>query len=404
MNAEQRRAEIRKFLENVDWNSYDYKKAPGADLSFPDFTEAQLATNLPWVPKHYNTTSGWNCVHVPDLNQMADGEERRLWATYGVPVEWPTKRDDEDALDDLLCELDSAREEGGEEWAEAMDEHGLLNDEHYLFVRGYSLGFPEGMTDYEKAKRAIVEIESAIAEGDADDLFSEYGFRDQLHFEYFHKRVQKAKAKAWQQHDAILAETSKALDERFAKNKEALSDELAPFKGMSLETWAQANARLAQGESVDAVLGALRMERPQWDEINAEWNARMSRDSTATIATVYGQAFTGAGQGQFGAAAKNVASSMESGFGQKVKDASTLSFEDWVKIQAHMTVATTQGVDPQAVLAQYSLNAADWGQVGGYWGMKLASEPMEYMDKYSSLTAKYMEKFAAGKAGSDIEF
>jgi hypothetical protein len=35
----------------------------------------------------------------------------------------------------------------------------------------------------------------------------------------------------------------------------------------------------------------------------------------ATIVTVYGQTFTGAGAGQFGAAAQNMSASMKSGFG-----------------------------------------------------------------------------------------
>ena len=284
MNSDERNAAISAFLEDVDWNSYDYTKAPGADMKFPDFTDAQVAAAPPWIPKHYNATREWKCVHVPDLNQIADGEERRLFALYGVPVSWPKK---DDGLDDLLDALDAAREEGGETWADAMDQHGLLNDEHYDFVRGRSLGFPEQHTDYDQTVSVIAKID-----GDPRCLL-EHGFRDLAHFSWFKKKIHKAKAKAWEQHDAILKQTFKALDERFEKKKAALSNELSAFKGVPLEAWAGAIAQLAQAKPMSQVLEVLGLEQPQWDEINAEWMARMSRDTTATIATVYRQALTG---------------------------------------------------------------------------------------------------------------
>jgi hypothetical protein len=398
MNKEERRATLMKFLEDVDWDTYDYTKAPGANLKFPDFTEAQLETNAPWSPKHYNKTSEWSCVHVPDLNQIAEGEERRLFALYGIPVEWPNKDEDEDALNDLVGELDDAKQEGGESWKEAMDLHGLINDEHYAWIRGRSLGFPAQLTDYEQAKKVIAEI-------DADpEAAADHGFRDLLHFEWFKRKIAKAKANAWVQHNAILKQTFKALDDRFEKNKAALSDELSPFNGVSLEDWAGANAQLAQARPLAGILKVLGLEQPAWDAINAEWMARMSRDTTATIATVYGQAFTGAGQGKFGAAAKNVSASMKAGFGNDVAGEDPISFEDWIKIQAHMNAALAQGIDPNALLKKYDLTAADWGSAGGYWAMKMSSNPMQYMEQYTALSTRYATAFVGARAGSDIDF
>jgi|GEM_PF-1926356 len=395
MNSDERKAAISKFLEGVDWDTYDYTKAPGANMKFPDFTDAQVAAASPWIPKHYNTTRQWSCVHVPDLNQMADGEERRLFALYGLPVSWPKK---DDGLDDLLDALDGAKEEGGDTWADAMDQHGLLNDEHYDFVRGRSLGFPEQHQDYDQTVKVIAQID-----GDPECL-PEHGFRDLAHFSWFKKKIHKAKGKAWEQHNAILKQTFKALDERFEKNKAALSNELSPFKGVSLEDWAGANAQLAQAKPLSHVLRVLGLEQPQWDEINAEWMARMSRDTTATVATVYGQAFTGAAQGKFAAAGKNVSASMKAGHGSDVAGTDPISFEDWIKIQSHMNAALAQGIDPNALLKKYDLNAADWGTAGGYWAMKMNSNPMQYMDQYTTLSVKYASAFTGAKAGSDIDF
>jgi hypothetical protein len=185
MTKEQRRELLLQLLADIDWESYDYTTAPGANMRFPDFTEAQLEQNQPWIPKHYNETSGWNCVHVPDLNQIADGSERRLFALYGVPVSWPSKEESPDEFFALLDELDGARAEGGEVWDAAKDSHGLINDEHYDWVRGRKLWIPEQLgTDYPKAKAAIAEIDAAIARRQGYQTLTQYGFRDEHHYKY----------------------------------------------------------------------------------------------------------------------------------------------------------------------------------------------------------------------------
>lgn len=406
MTPEEKRSRIEQFLAEVDWHNYDYTTAPGADMSFPDFEPDTEDQRDVWIGKHYNGTSGWSTVHVPDLNLIISGEERRLLAVYGVPVEWPRKDEAEDELEDLLDEMDSARDLGGEDWAEAMDAHGILNDEHYIWMRGRSLGIPEEyQTSYEKAKELIDRVNAAkAADEDPDDIVEEAGFKDLLHFQYFEARVAAAKAQAWAAHNAVLRQTQAMLQDRFEKNKEALKDELAPFKGVSMEDWALANAKLTQGTSLDDILQQMGIERPLWDEVNAEWNNRMSRDTTATIATVYGQAFANAGQGQFGGAGQAVAASMEAGFGSDVGGGDPIPFEDWVKIQCHISAAAAQGVDTAAVLKQYNMNAADWGTIGGYWSQKMNSNPQQYLEQYQTFMAKYTAQFASGGAGSDIDF
>lgn len=199
MTKDERRAQLMKFLEDVDWDSYDYTKAPGANMKFPDFTDAQLETNPPWCPKHYNKVAEWNCVHVPDLNQIQEGAERRLYALYGVPVSWPSRSEDPKAVEALIKQLDAAKAAGEEPWNDAMDAHGLLNDEHYAWLRGRSLGFPDALQDYEKAKTAIAAIDAAGKNPAA--LLKQHGFRDLAHFAWFKARVLKAKAKAWASHD-----------------------------------------------------------------------------------------------------------------------------------------------------------------------------------------------------------
>lgn len=405
LSTEQRQEKARELAAAMDWDAYDYTQAPGADMNFPDLSEEDCKARPVWLSKHYNNdVPSWKTCHVTDLNEIPDGHERRLLALYGVPVRWPGPTDREE-IDELVTRLDGAREDGGETWAEAMGEHGLVNDEHYLFLRGRRLGIPEKFYagSYEDARATEAEIAEALEAGD-EDVLSEHGFRDRLHFEHFQGWLDRAKERAWSAVAAVTEQTFAALNDRFEQNKEALSGELAPYKGVSLETWAGACARLAQSQPLDAVLKQLGLEQPAWDEINGEWMARMSRDTTATIATVYGQAFTGAGQGQFGATGQALAGSMAAGFGSKVEGgAPSLSFEDWIKIQEHVSAGTSQGIDPAAILSQYGLTAADFGTVGGYWGTKMATD-MSLVEKYSRLSDKYREQFATAKAGSDIDF
>jgi len=77
------------------------------------------------------------------------------------------------------------------------------------------------------------------------------------------------------------------------------------------------------------------------------------------------------------------------GHGKDVAGADPISFEEWIKIQAHITAALAQGIDPNALLAQYKMNAADWGTAGGYWSMKMGSNPAQYLEQYQVLSAKY---------------
>jgi hypothetical protein len=404
MTPEERLAAGRAIAKNMDWHSYDYTTADGADMSFPDFADDDL-TDLPvWLAKHFNKTSDWSVVHVADLNIFASGAERKLYALYGVPVAWPRKDEDADGLNDLLDELDAAREKGGKGWAKAMDKHGLLADEHFLWMRHRSLGTPDELKKYATAQTAIAEIDAAIeADDGVDEKLEEYGLRDRMHYEHVKGEWSRASKKAWGKVKDVLANSYAQLDERMANNKKALSNELSPFQGVSLEAWAGANARLAQGKSLDAVSAELGLERPQWDAVSAEWMARMSRDTTATIATVYGEAFMSGGQGKFAATAKAVAGSMKAGAGKDVAGGEPISFEDWIKIQAHMTAATAQGVAPDAVLKMYKLNAADWGTAGGYWALKMNADPMSLLTRYTTLSAKYATKFASAGAAADID-
>jgi len=53
-----------------------------------------------------------------------------------------------------------------------------------------------------------------------------------------------------------------------------------------------------------------------------------------------------------------------------------------------------QGTDPGAILAEYHLNADDWGTIGGYWAQKMNANAMAYIGDFQTFSTKYKEQFA----------
>lgn len=345
MDEKRRRA--KEFLSTVDWNTYDYRTAEGADMSFPDFEDDR---DRPiWIPNHYNKTAGMSCRHLPDLNAYKDGKTRRLWALYGVPVEWDLQ--DSDKTERFIQTIEASKAGGPQAFGQTASQYGMVNEEHF-----------EWMKVLAKGGDAAVEAQAQL------DAVIEQGKRDQ--------------------------------QERMA----GMQDELSPVEGVSLEQWASLQAAAASGHDVAAACTQQGIDAGRWARVSAEWNARMSRDTTATIATAYGQAFTGAGQGQFGAAGQASAAAMNPG-GSVAASAEPIPFERWVEITVAQEAYTAQGHDAAAVLAQFGMTPADWGTVGGWWGQKFAANAMTMMADYDRLTAQYRAKYglqATDETGDDL--
>ena len=397
MTPEDRREKAQAFIESINWDSYDYTKSSGANLDFPDYTGAQMKTLDLWISKHYNSTSRWETCHVRDLNEIPIGSERRWWALYGVPVAWPDKQEDSEAAEEVIDLLTEAMAEGGDEFARHLSEHGMVNEEHFRWMRARHFGMPDDLQSDDAAERALKEIDAAKAE-DAqsyENALDGFEIKDEVHLHYIRNQAALSKRQAYVGAQKILDQTQAMLQKKFESNKQKLSGDLAPYKGISMEVWAGATARLAQGQSIENIIESIGIDMPLWEDVSAEWNTRMSRDTTATIATVFGQAFVGGGQGQFGAAGQATAQAMNTNRGTNPNGEDPVSFEEWIKITEHMSAASFQGIEADEVLSNYSMNAADWGTVGGYWAQKFNANAMDYLDDYQRLSDKYRAQFAS---------
>lgn len=334
----------------MSWRKGAYTWEQAEELSYEDLEDGD-PTPPSWHSKRSNPTAGYSTLHVTELNTMKNGHHRRMFAVYGIPVGWGKNDADESEL-----------------------------------------------------RERVDAIKASLEEGDADEVLSEYGFLDEEHFEYVADRALPGYREVGDM-QALLDEQAKAqkqvMQDRMAGE---LAGELEPVEGVTMEQWAAGQASLSQGGTLDAILSGLGIDQPAWDRVSAEWNDRMSRDSTATIATVYGQAFSGAGAGQFAAAGQASSASLLDASRTSVDGQEPFSFERWIEITEAQNAGTAQGRDPAEVLAGFGLTAADWGVASGWWSQKFAAEAVARLDEFNRLSEEYRAKYAAGDADADVEF
>src|SRR5262249_45416668 len=146
---------------------------------------------------------------------------------------------------------------------------------------------------------------------------------------------------------------------------------------------------VSAGGNLDALLSQARIEPAKWERVSAEWMARMTTDTTMTIANEYGAAFAAGSQSSYGAAAAHAANVGVAGD----LSAEPMSFERYVEVQEAMGAASERGEDPNACLASFGLSAADFGNVGMFWSKKMQQEAMKYHQLFIDYSAKYSAKY-----------
>jgi hypothetical protein len=228
-------------------------------------------------------------------------------------------------------------------------------------------------------------------------LIRVFGFRDGGHWEAFRAWGVTSWASSVRQNPTDLHSrmTGIARERMMRERAGAMTGQgggglLDPVEGVTLEQWAQMQAALAGGADIDQLIAQARMDRPKWDRVSAEWMQRMSTDTTFTITTAYGNAFTGAAQGQYGAqAARATAAGVGGDLGGE-----PISFERFVEIQEAMSAGHRRGQDANAVLAHFGMSALDWSNVGMFWSKRMQQEAMKYHELYTHYSELYRAKYA----------
>ncbi|MBW1807045.1 MAG: hypothetical protein JRJ87_02540 [Deltaproteobacteria bacterium] len=328
-----------EFKASGGWATYDWKTAAGADLEYPDLDEDDIGNLEPWIIK--GETGGWI-----DLNTIADGDERRL-AVYEKT-------------------------------------HGI----------------PEAFEDIDDAKELIEEIEEAEDEGEAQykAALAKHGLIDEYHFEMVRDRVSSAEDQAWDQTQDLM---DQAGAQRIAMQQAAVAADpglMEPFEGVTIEMWAQAAAGMLanQDEASQAqMLAGLGMDRAKYDRANNEFQSRMQRDTTGAIATVYGQAFSGAQGITGGGGAGNVDGSAAQ-LGEE-----PVSFEKYGEIAGAQAAWGETGQDVTGMLQQvFGIGVSEISAYGAYWSTKFQAD-VKLMMKHAELMDKYKAQYMGGGGMDD---
>ncbi len=178
----------------------------------------------------------------------------------------------------------------------------------------------------------------------------------------------------------------------------------APFEGVTIEQWAAVAARMAMvGNDANAMarlLAEYQMDRAKYDRVAAEFMARMQRDMTGAISTIYGNAFMEAqsSQGMWGPQSGGTPGGADGGAGGE-----PISFERYCEISGAMSAWAEQGGDVNGMLTQvFGLTTMQWVNVGGYWSQKMMTD-MDLMGRMGDLTEQYKQKYSAGDPDADLD-
>lgn len=248
-------------------------------------------------------------------------------------------------------------------------------------------------------------------------LFREHGVRDQQHFRQVQATAQRymqspaAAAKYGDYGDIMQIKGDVSMDmhmqQMAARQTGELASEFAAVEGVELDAWAHVQAKLAGGGDLDALIAQIGVDRAKWDRVSAEWMARMSRDTTGTVATAYGRAFSSGGTGQFAGAGAQGAAAMNAG-GSVDPNQMPMPLERYVEIEAAQGAAGEQGGDCIAVLKSFGLSIVDWSNVSQwfsqYFARNMNKNGQALYHEYTALQEKYAAKYRTAKADADISF
>ncbi len=185
----------------------------------------------------------------------------------------------------------------------------------------------------------------------------------------------------------------------------------APIEGVTIEQYAQVAAAAAANQAPGAfqqILAQHGMDQAKYDRVAAGWNARMRDDHTYALTTLYGRAFGGAGQGQFGAAgaagAGSLGATAATGVGANVAGGEPCTWEKYNEIGGAQRAWAQSGKDVNAMLKQqFGISAIDWSNMSQYWMARMMTDGQKMMEM-NTLQEQWAARYAAPKADQDLKF
>ncbi len=265
--------------------------------------------------------------------------------------------------------------------------------------------------------RAVQHMESEGLMGGTDESRAEimetYGIHDRLHWQGVRDICYEVLGHKYGSIENAMqreANYRQTVTQQYMGNQvaaKAASGEMAPVAGISLESWAATNAALISGANLTDMLRGQGVSQAAWQEASAEWNARMARDTTFAIATVYGAAFQNASKGKYGDLAREATAARTEN--RDLKLPLPMTIEKYFELICENSIACKQGTDPQAALKALGLTVVDWTDLGVFMGYHIERG---HMSVYKGKTGEIMDavqkqveaRHPGAKADVDISF
>lgn len=283
--------------------------------------------------------------------------------------------------------------------------------EHVETTPGDTAGF-DWDNDEDSYFEAMTAIESegmTLTSLTKDEAYARYGLRDHLHWQDVKDNVWNCLARKYGDHDVVV--------QRMMNHKQALMQQhqqrqvsamqsgggFEPVEGVTLEKWAAINAAIVSGANHEDLLKGNGISQARWDKARVEWEARMSRDTTFAIATIYGQAFQAASQGKFSANVKEANAARAANRDMSMPVPMTVA--QFFEIMYEQSFAP----EPVAALKGMGLTITDWVDLGTVMGYHIhrtwAHNIKQYQADMKAGEAKAKSRYpnATGK-DVDIQF
>lgn len=270
--------------------------------------------------------------------------------------------------------------------------------------------------DEEAFFAAVQQMESEGMFGGTDESRAEimrtYRIRDRSHW---HTVKDSVYALLVRKHGSIEEVSQREMNWRMGQMQRhqqaqtagaAARGELDPVEGIGLASWAAMNAAIAGGASVDDILRANGIDRGRWDRVCGEWNARMSRDTTFAITTVYGNAFQAASQGKYAAYAREANAARAAN--RELAMEPPMTIEQYWEVLYEQDYGSRQGRDPVEVLKGQGLTVVDWTDLSAFMGYLINRTAVRNHAQFNAMhdrvKAKYAAKYPGVTSDLDIQF
>jgi hypothetical protein len=179
-----------------------------------------------------------------------------------------------------------------------------------------------------------------------------------------------------------------------------------PVEGVTLEAWAAINAKIVSGANWEDLLKGAGIDKGRWERASAEWNARMARDTTFAITTVYGNAFQAASAGKYGDYAREAAAARAAN--RELAMDIPMSWEQYWEILYEQDYGSKQGRDPVETLKSCGLTIVDWTDLSTFMGYHFNRTAQRHWSEYEAIhkrvEAKMAAKYPGVKSDVDIAF